>query len=161
MTGAGKPVHAGWGTAATELPNGCVLRPRVASVEEHRSLALSVGWESAYRWEAIPASLARSLAGAVVTAATGEVVAMGRLVGDGAFFFYVQDVVTHPEHRGRGLATAVVHSLQEQAVAMAGGEVFLGLFSTSQARPTYERLGLSADGDLTGMYQVLPGSGDL
>ena len=42
------------------------------------------------------------------------VIALGRVIGDGAFYFYVQDVVVLPEHQGNGIGTVIVESLIEQ-----------------------------------------------
>lgn len=68
---------------------------RVPTPAEHRLPAGLVEWEDSFRWEAMPASLAGSCCGTVILDETGTIVAMGRVVGDGAFF-YVQDVAVHP-----------------------------------------------------------------
>ncbi len=128
---------------------------RVATVAEHRQLAGLVGWEDSFRWEAMPGSLAGSCCGTVVLDEAGAIVAMGRVVGDGAFFFYVQDVAVHPQHRGRGLGKLVVERLRAQVTALAGGAAFLGLFSTPEAELLYQGTGFEARPGLTGMWQVL------
>jgi len=128
---------------------------RVPTLVEHRELAEAVGWAGSFRWDAMRASLAGSVCGVVVHDASGSLVAMGRVVGDGAFFFYVQDVAVHHDHRSRGLGRLVVDSLQEQISERAGGEAFVGLFSTAEAVHLYDGQGFrSADG-MTGMWQVL------
>ena len=114
---------------------------RVATVAEHRQLAGLVGWEDSFRWEAMPSSLAGSSCGTVILDEAGAIVAMGRVVGDGAFFFYVQDVAVHSGHRARGLGAVVVERLRAQVTELAGGTAFLGLFSTPEAEPLYERTG--------------------
>lgn len=103
----------------------------------------------------MPSSLAGSCCGAVVLDEAGAIVAMGRVVGDGAFFFYIQDVAVHPQHRGRGLGTVVVERLQAQVVALAGGTAFLGLFSTPEAESLYQGTGFGPRPGLTGMWQIL------
>ncbi|WP_090582028.1 GNAT family N-acetyltransferase [Arthrobacter sp. ov407] len=128
---------------------------RVATVAEHRQLAELVGWGNAFRWEAMPGSLAGSSCGTVVLDEAGAIVAMGRVVGDGAFFFYVQDVAVHPQHRCRGLGTAVMQRLRAQVTALAGGTAFLGLFSTPEAEPLYQGTGFAPRPGLKGMWQVL------
>jgi GNAT superfamily N-acetyltransferase len=80
---------------------------------------------------------------------------MGRVVGDDAFFFYVQDVAVHPHHRCRGLGTAVMQRLRAQVTALAGGTAFLGLFSTPEAEPLYQGTGFAPWPGLKGMWQVL------
>lgn len=128
---------------------------RVATVAEHRQLAELVGWENSFRWEAMPGSLAGSCCGTVVLDEAGAIVAMGRVVGDGAFFFYVQDVAVHPQHRRRGLGTAVMDRLRTQVTTLAGGTAFLGLFSTQEAEPLYQGTGFAPRPGLKGMWQVL------
>ena len=129
---------------------------RVATAAEHRQLAEAVGWADSFRWEAMPGSLAGSCCGAVVLDETGTFVAMGRVVGDGAFFFYVQDVAVHPDHRRQGLGTAVMQRLSAQVTAFAGGTAFLGLFSTPEAEQLYQGTGFAPRPGLMGMWQVLP-----
>lgn len=128
---------------------------RVATVAEHRRLAGLVGWEDSFRWEAMPGSLAGSCCGTVVLDEAGAIVAMGRVVGDGAFFFYVQDVAVHPQHRRRGLGTMVVDRLRAQVTALAGGTAFLGLFSTPEAESLYQGTGFGPRPGLTGMWQIV------
>lgn len=128
---------------------------RVATATEHRQLAELVGWENSFRWEAMPGSLAGSCCGTVVLDETGSIVAMGRVVGDGAFFFYVQDVAVHPRHRRLGLGATVMQRLRTQVQALAGGTAFLGLFSTPEAERLYHGTGFAPQNGLRGMWQVL------
>ena len=98
----------------------------IPTVDQHGSLAVAVGWADSFRWEAMPASLAGSVCGVVAFAETGEAVAMGRVVGDGAFYFYVQDVAVHPDHRRRGLGTEVMRRLREQIASGPGATAAWG-----------------------------------
>lgn len=127
---------------------------RIPSPEEHRGLAESVGWGGSFWWESMPAALAGSTAGAVVEDEGGEVVGMGRVVGDGAFYFYVQDVVVHPDHQGRGLGRLLVETLVEQVRTAAPGHCFVGLFATPEAESLYRSLGWE-DKEMLGMWRVL------
>jgi GNAT superfamily N-acetyltransferase len=102
----------------------------------------------------MPASLAGSVCGVVVHDEDAHLVAMGRVVGDGAFYFYVQEVVVHPDHQGRGLGRAVLHRLRDQVLATAGGDCFLGLFATPEAEKLYASEGFGSE-VMTGMWQVL------
>ena len=126
----------------------------VASAEQHGALSVAVGWHDAFRWEVMPASLAGSVCGVVVYDEGDLPVAMGRVVGDGAFYFYVQDVVVHPDHQGRGLGRAVLHRLRDQVLARSGGDCFLGLFATPEAQQLYASEGFRTEA-MTGMWQVL------
>lgn len=126
----------------------------VPTPEQHGELAVAVGWHDAFRWEAMAASLAGSVCGVVVHDEDDHPVAMGRVVGDGAFYFYVQDVVVHPDHQGQGLGRAVMQRLRDQVLATAGGDCFLGLFATPEAQKLYVSEGFGTEA-MIGMWQVL------
>lgn len=130
------------------------LTRRIPTPEEHRELAESVGWGAAFWWDSMPASLAGSVCGVVAHDAAGGLAGMGRVVGDGSFYFYVQDVVVHPDHQGRRLGRQLVGSLTEQVREIAPGHCFVGLFATSEAVGLYRSLGWEAK-EMVGMWKVL------
>jgi len=110
----------------------------------------SVGWDDHIPDEVLSASLENSLRG-VVALADDEPVAMARLVGDGAHYFYVQDVVVHPDHSDSGLGTQLTQRLLDWVDARAGSSAFVGLFASPDAASLYESLGFGT-ADMTGMH---------
>ena len=131
----------------------------VPTVEEHGALAIAVGWHDDFHWESVPASLAGSLCGVVAYDDEDRPVAMGRVVGDGAFYFYIQDVAVHPDHQRRGLGRQVVARLRDQVMQIAGADCFVGLFATPDGQGLYASEGFVAE-NTVGMWQVLrPGRG--
>jgi GNAT superfamily N-acetyltransferase len=130
---------------------------RLPTVEEHRALATSVGWADHVDWATLPLSLAGSLTGVVVLRG-GDAVAMGRIVGDGAHYFYVQDVVVHPDHREEGLGTLVLEELLAWIQRTAPSDAFVGLFSSPEGETLYAEHGFGTE-DMTGMHRtVRPGT---
>jgi ribosomal protein S18 acetylase RimI-like enzyme len=122
-------------------------------VAEFRGLFDSVGWVP-YRVATIAAALEGSLFGTVALT-DGEVVAMGRVVGDGGKFFYIQDLAVRPKYQGRGIGRRIVCRLVSRIEMMAPGSPFIGVFATPEAIPLYRTLGFdSAFGGLTGMAVV-------
>lgn len=135
-----------------------VIEQRIPTPEEHRLLAERVGWTHAFHWPSMPRSLDASLLGAV--ALDGErAIGMGRVVGDGVLYFYIQDVVVDPDYQGRGIGQRIVEALLQGIRHVAPAHAFVGLFATDAALPLYERNGFSR-GDMTGMFQVLLPAGD-
>ena len=130
------------------------LIDRVATAAEHRAIAESVGWTHAFDWNTIDASLSGSVAG-VVAVDEDRVVAMGRLVGDGAKYFYVQDLAVIPEAQGSGLGSRVLDRLIELVALRAPSDAFVGLFATPEGSGLYRSRGFS-DGDMTGMFRIVP-----
>jgi GNAT superfamily N-acetyltransferase len=133
------------------------LEDRVPTPDEHRALAVSVDWEDHFDWPSIAVSLERSTFGAVITH-EGTAVAMGRIVGDGIHYFYLQDVIVHPDHSDQGLATQLTERLLRRVADSAPAEAFVGLFASDEAIPVYESAGFTT-ADATGMHRfVQPGT---
>jgi len=126
-----------------------VIVDRLPTAEEHEALARSVDWLDHFDYASMPASLAGSLRGAVVIV-NDSVVGMARLVGDGVHYFYVQDVIVHPDHDGHGYATQLVERLLDWVATVAPAPAIVGLFASPEARGVYEELGFES-GDATGM----------
>jgi GNAT superfamily N-acetyltransferase len=128
---------------------------RVPTVEEHRALFQSVGWKP-YVPEAAEIALRDSLYG-VVALYGDQVVGIGRVVGDGGKFFYIQDFAVRPEHQAKGVGTRMLEHLLAWIKAHAPHEPFVGLFATGAAIPLYQKYGFGERRDvLSGMWTVLP-----
>lgn len=65
----------------------------------------------------------------------------GRSLGRGPHA-YVNDLITHPDHRGRGYATALLRHLAAQALANDLPRLYLN--SYTNAEPFYDKLGFQA-----------------
>jgi ribosomal protein S18 acetylase RimI-like enzyme len=145
------------GCDMTEESPDIRLEHRIPTPEEHRRLAVRVGWEHGFNWTALPASLAASLAGVLVVDGD-DVVGMGRLVGDGVMYFYIQDVAVDPDYQGRGIGQMIVEALLQHIRETTPGSAFVGLFATDAALPLYERNGFTR-GDMTGMFRLVAPEG--
>lgn len=107
-----------------------------------------------------PAAVARGLGGSlaayVARDPTGALVAMGRLVGDGGVYFYLQDVIVREDHRGRGLGDAITRRLLARAEALGGPGSFVGLMAAEGAAAFYRRFGFEERlPDRPGMWLAL------
>lgn len=134
--------------ATPALGYDIVDRPPTAA--EHRLLAESVGWGDHVADTVLQASLDATVRGAVAVH-DGRAVGMARLVGDGVHYFYVQDVVVHPDHEGHGIAHALTERLVSWVAATAVRPAFVGLFASPEGESVYEGLGFVVDG-MTGMH---------
>ena len=128
---------------------------RAPTVSEYLDLVASVGWAPFVTPETAETALANTLF-AVVAEREGAPVGMGRIIGDGALFFYVQDVLVTPELQGTGLGDAIVRSLMSWLDRAAPERAFVGLFSAEGKVPFYERYGFEvAPAERPGMRQRL------
>lgn len=73
----------------------------------------------------------------------GELVGMGRLVGDGAMYWYLQEIIVLPKYQKQGIGTRIVNHLVDYAVANSQTGTFttIGGVSAKDKEPFYEKLG--------------------
>jgi GNAT superfamily N-acetyltransferase len=77
---------------------------------------------------------------------------MGRVVGDGAAYFYLQDVVVLPEFQRQGIGTAIVEKLLQYLGDSVAPGAFVGLFAADGAAQFYESFGfVRRDAERPGM----------
>lgn len=91
-----------------------------------------------------------------VTAPDGTVVAMGRVVGDGGWYFVVADMATSPDHQRRGLGRAVLDHLLADVARRAPDDAYVSLTTEPAGRALYERAGFTPlTSEQTGLQLVL------
>ena len=75
----------------------------------------------------------------------GKVIGMGRLVGDGAMYWYLQEIIVLPEYQGQGIGRAIVERLLEhiKCEALPGTGVQVGLTAVKGKEPFYEKFGFT------------------
>lgn len=73
--------------------------------------------------------------------ASGEVVAMGRVIGDGGWYFHIADMATLPEHQKKGLGQAVLETLIAKIREDAPPRPYVTLMADEPGRPLYAKLG--------------------
>ena len=128
---------------------------RTPTFDEYHDLCHAVGWGAVMNFDVAPAALARSVA-AVVIRAEQQTVGMGRIVGDGVLYFYIQDVAVLPAHQRRGVGRLILSSLLAYLAAHAPPQAFIGVFAARGTGPFYESYGFHVYPALTGMFQVAP-----
>jgi ribosomal protein S18 acetylase RimI-like enzyme len=135
------------------------IHERAPTPDEYRAICEAVGWAAVINFEAAVQSLERSLF-AVVVMQGDAVVGMGRIVGDGAIYFYIQDIAVMPTHQGRGVGQLVLQRLMAYLRDHAPDKAFVGLFATEGAVEFYRRYGFLIHSAMTGMFQVMLQGGD-
>ncbi len=78
---------------------------------------------------------------AIVIRAGGQLVGMGRIVGDGGLSFQIVDIAVHPDHQGRGLGKAIVSRLVEHLRITAPAGAHISLLADGPAEHLYAQFG--------------------
>lgn len=120
---------------------------------DYLALVEDVGWSRFVQKSSVPVALKNSLF-SVVARHGGAVVGAGRIVGDGAIFFYIQDVMVRKAYRKQGIGTAIVTALCEHLREQAPDSSYVGLFTHPKKSGFYERFGFHGPKPaLVGMYK--------
>ncbi|KAI3332901.1 hypothetical protein F4824DRAFT_474084 [Ustulina deusta] len=140
--------------AANSLPEGYTLVEGYPSLEDYQNLR-AVCVSAPKTPEQITASLKGSWYGVYVVgdAAPTKAVAMGRVIGDGGWYFLIADMVTLPEHRRKGLADVVMKTLLARIKSRAAkGTAYVTLGADPPGLKLYRRNGFKDTlPDVTGM----------
>lgn len=131
------------------------LIERSPTLDEYLQLTDAVGWARYVTRDTARIALANSLY-SVVAERGGHAVGMARIIGDGALFFYVQDVAVHPDAQGQGIGEQLMQRLMGWLDRNAPARACVGLFSALGKAPFYERHGFgAAPPERPGMLQHL------
>jgi ribosomal protein S18 acetylase RimI-like enzyme len=71
----------------------------------------------------------------------GELIGMGRVVGDGGLFFLIVDIAVTPAAQGRGLGKRIMATLMEQLHSRAPAGALVSLLADGEASRLYESFG--------------------
>lgn len=133
------------------LPAGYTLRPGYPSVSEYRHLRSASGLSPKSEAQAAPVP-AGSWYGCYVSwtedpssSQPPVAVAMGRIIGDGGWYFHIADMATLPGHQRKGLGHVVLAELLAYVKANApvgeGSEPYVTLLADAPGRRLYGQHG--------------------
>jgi GNAT superfamily N-acetyltransferase len=77
----------------------------------------------------------------VVCSETRETVGMGRVLGDGGWYFHIVDMAVLPEHQRRGIGDVVLTKLLERIRRETAPGALVNLFADPPGRRLYDRHG--------------------
>lgn len=124
------------------------------SVEDYLGLRQAVDWSNPTN--EIAAGGLRGSLFCVCIRHADKLVGFGRVIGDGCFTFYIQDVIVHPDHQRKGLGTAVMQNIMSYIRAVGGENACVGLMSAGDRAGFYEQFGFSIRPDDAPGMECLP-----
>lgn len=128
-----------------ELPLGYTLHAGYPSVAAYRNLRAASGLTPVTKSMA-QGAVTGSWYGCYIsynTPTSQEPVAMGRIIGDGGWYFHIVDMATLPEHQRKGLGETVMRHLLAyiEENSPKDGKPFINLFADPPGRRLYEKTG--------------------
>jgi predicted GNAT family N-acyltransferase len=122
--------------------NDYLLKDNILDAQTVIQLRSSVGWDSLSE-----ATLTKALSNSIFFASIwhqGQAVAMGRIVGDGHQYFYLQDMIVNPVHQKMGLCQRLTEHLVSQVKKTAEPGAFFGLMAAENVAAVYQKYGFVA-----------------
>ena len=127
---------------------------RSPTIDEYQTLRNLVGWWRT-NGKATEKALNNSLF-SIVSLDQDRVIGFGRVIGDGGLYFYIQDVIVHPNHQNKGIGKILMQELMNYISANAKPGAFIGLMAAQGLEKYHASFGFKTrDADAPGMYQVL------
>jgi ribosomal protein S18 acetylase RimI-like enzyme len=127
-----------------------ILSEEKPTLEEYKSICTAVGWGDIVNFDVSSKALDNSIY-SVVARHNGKAIGMGRIVGDGAIFYYIQDIAVLPEYQKKGIGKMIMDKLLDFFYSHASEKAFLGLFSVEGVEGFYERFGFKQKENRKGM----------
>jgi GNAT superfamily N-acetyltransferase len=124
-----------------ELPMGYRLAATAPKPPEYCDLRSRAGLSSKTLEQATAAIAGSWSACHIVAESNSKPVAMGRVIGDGGWYFHIADMATHPDHQRRGLGAAVMKWLLQSIRSAAPDHPYITLLADPPGRTLYERFG--------------------
>jgi GNAT superfamily N-acetyltransferase len=117
------------------------LEENKLSADDFLRLRTAVGWAIPLTTQ-VQAGLNNSMF-TVSAIHKNQVIAMGRLVGDGFTICYIQDLIVLPEYQGKGVGTAIIERLIRYIRDNSMPDTFVttGLFSAQGKEAFYQKFG--------------------
>jgi hypothetical protein len=131
-----------------------LLKEHILDTHTVIKLRASVGWESLSE-----PTLTKALANSIFFASIwhqDEPVAMGRIVGDGHQYFYLQDIIVNPAHQSLGLCQRITEHLVSQVKNIAEPGAFFGLMAAKNVAGVYQKFGfVERPSNMPGMVMTI------
>ncbi|MDX2045138.1 MAG: GNAT family N-acetyltransferase [Chitinophagaceae bacterium] len=126
------------------LPSNVKVTARLPTTEEYKYLASSVGW-SLYTSDAVAEKLLKAPVFAVVAEdeVSNKAIGCALILGDHVSFYYIKDVIVHPEWQARNIGTAMMKELSRWLENNAADNALAGLITPEALAPFYQQFGFA------------------
>ncbi|MCP1135290.1 GNAT family N-acetyltransferase [Paenibacillus polysaccharolyticus] len=116
-----------------------ILKKQI-SVEDYMNLREIVGWGNPDNIEAIERGLKNTLY-SICIEVEEQTIGYGRIVGDGGFTFYIQDIIVLPSYQRLGLGNKIMAELMEYITSTYPPGSSVGLMSAKGKEDFYKKFG--------------------
>jgi GNAT superfamily N-acetyltransferase len=128
----------------SELPSVVRIIERIPTVEEYQYLASSVGWHLYNNTETVQKLLKAPVFGVVAEDSSNhKSIGCALLISDHASFYYVKDVIVHPDWQGKQVGSALMKELGRWLESNAANNALVALITGEDLSPFYQQFGFA------------------
>jgi ribosomal protein S18 acetylase RimI-like enzyme len=113
---------------------------RLPTVDEFNFLRELAGWPVMPQ-PLVETALNNTLFAVVVETDTRQIAGMGRVVGDGAIYFHISDVIVHPHYQKMGIGSMMMSRLMDKLSTKGGPNTNIGLMCSKGREDFYRKFG--------------------
>lgn len=140
---AGAPIRDNKMSSA-ELPSTIRIIPRSPTVKEYQHLTASVGWSLYSSDEVVTKLLSASLFAVIAEdPATNKVIGCALLLGDHSSFYYIKDLVVHPDWQSKHVGTALMKELTRWLESNGANNSLVALITGEALASFYKKFGFA------------------
>lgn len=123
-------------------------------IEEYQQLRKTTNWNSVED-KAVEKALGRDLF-SICVFDEDKIIGMGRVIGDGAIYFYIQDIIVLPEYQGKGIGNLIMNNIETFINKNDYNNSFVGLMAAKGTIGFYDNFGyLKRPENKPGMYKII------
>ncbi len=131
------------------------IEERSIHPEDYLQIRATTSWRSFDR-QVVEKALANDLY-AVSVYHQDRLVGIGRVIGDGAIYFYIQDIIVIPGYQSRGVGTFIMEQIERFLKTAAPQHAFIGLMAAEGVLRFYQKFGYRPrPEDRPGMFKIMP-----
>lgn len=114
---------------------------KIPTVKEYIQLRNSIGW-NILQFDKIKKGLDNSVF-CVCAEEKGSIVGFGRIIGDGATVFYIQDIMVNPAYQKQKIATLIMEKIMDYINNNCTEGAIVGLIAISELDNFYKKFGFT------------------
>lgn len=124
------------------------------NTKEYQSIRATTGW-AFHNDKAIDKALQNDLF-SICAYDKDKLVGIGRVIGDGAIYFYLQDIIVIPAYQKQGIGKVLMKNIENYLSIHTNENSFVGLMAADGVKSFYEKYGYKVRPESKpGMYKTI------
>ena len=116
-----------------------LIENRKIKVDEFQQMRATTGW-AMLEDSVVERGLEKDLH-SVCVSYNGKLIGIGRVIGDGAMYFYIQDIIVIPEYQKKGIGNLIMENIEDYIQKNTFNNSFIGLMAANGVKGFYNRYG--------------------